>query len=257
MRYVWVPRELPVADIAAEDACLSPGRYVRFIVPPRRQGSHFAPLDTLVQVRESKCKADKRALYRYAEIRDIDVQTGDVVFRESKGYYLPTGRPAVARNGDVLISTVRTYRGGIGLVTDTGDNLVASNAILNLHDVTGHAPGVDLLYVYAFLRSDFFTEQAWSVLNRGLYPRMDKGALHRILIPIPAGKVAARWISCLAQAIADKAATIRGKHAELMAAIRAEVCGEQKAATRASRSDVWIDEILPRAVNIEHLYPAA
>jgi type I restriction enzyme S subunit len=243
VRYVSVPSEVPIEEIAAADACLSPGRYVRFVVPADQKGSHFAALDTLVKVRDSKCKADRVLPYRYAEIGDIDVHTGDVVFRESKGYYLPTRRPAVARNGDVLISTVRTYLGGIGLVTDTDDNLVTTNAMLDLCDVTDHAAGVDLLYVYAFLRSDFFTEQVWSMLNRGLYPRMDKGALHRILIPIPASPAAARWVSSLAQAIADKAATIRRRHSALMAAIRAELHNNQRATPKPSTADIRIEDI--------------
>jgi hypothetical protein len=41
------------------------------------------------------------------------VSNGGIRFREMKGHELPTQRPARAVNGDVLISTVRTYREGI------------------------------------------------------------------------------------------------------------------------------------------------
>jgi hypothetical protein len=197
-------------------------------------------------VRATKCDTDKGTPYRYAEIGDIDIHTGHALFRETMGYALPTRRPSVARFGDVLISTVRTYRGGIGLVTDAADNLVTSNAVLNLCGVSGHARGIDLLYIYSFLRSEFFTEQVWSMLNRGLYPRMDKGALHRILIPITRSRSSAKWVSRLAQAIADKAQAIRGKHAALMAAIRVELLGNQKGRHIPPQGDVAIEEILSK-----------
>src|SRR5579862_1567971 len=118
MKYVRVPRELHISDVLTEEACFSPGRYVRFIPPKQKGASHYVPLDKLVTVREEVVKARKEETYRYAEIGDINVATGGIDFREMKGYRLPTRRPARAKSGDVLISTVRTYRKGIGLVSD-------------------------------------------------------------------------------------------------------------------------------------------
>ena len=169
MKYVRVPRELHVSDVLSEEACFSPGRYVRFDPPKSTGTTHYIPLDKLVILREEPARVRKDETYRYAEIGDIDVQTGTVRFREMKGYCLPTQRPAITRNGDVLISTVRTYRKGVGIVTATGNNLVTTNAVLILSGVTGFAPTITLRYVYAFLRSDFFVEQVWSLLHRGVY----------------------------------------------------------------------------------------
>lgn len=236
MKYVRVPRELNTSDIRAEEFCFSPGRYVRFVPPKKRSASNFVPLDQLVVVREETVKASKSETYRYAEIGDIDVATGGICFREMKGYQLPTTRPARAERGDVLISTVRTYRKGIGLVTDTARNLVTTNAMLNLCATKGKAPGVTLPYIYSFLRSDFFVEQVWSLLNRGVYPRMDTGALGKILLPIAADEDVCRYVSALALAIADKEQAIRARDDEIHRQIEEELTLNQRARSSGTRT---------------------
>lgn len=215
MKYVRVPQELHSNDLRKLDACFSPGRYVRFVPPALKGASHFAPLDKLVVVREEAIKAVKGDTYRYAEIGDINVSTGGVVFREMRGFQLPTQRPATAAMGDILISTVRTYRKGIGLVLDGGDNLVTTNAMLNFCGTTGFAPNVTLPYIYSFLRSDFFVEQVWSLLNRGVYPRMDTGALDKIVIPIAADRAVCEYVAALALAISEKESAIRRKNGKI------------------------------------------
>jgi len=228
MKYVRVPQELQSNDIRQAEACFSPGRYVRFVPPALKGASHFAPLDKLVFVREESVKAVKADTYRYAEIGDINVSTGGVVFREMRGFQLPTKRPATTATGDVLISTVRTYRKGIGLVVDGGDNLVTTNAMLTFCGTTGLVPGVTLPYVYSFLRSDFFVEQVWSLLNRGVYPRMDAGALDKITIPIASDKSVCEYVAALTLAIAEKDNAIRSRHAIGLAFIEKDLNDGQK-----------------------------
>lgn len=211
MKYVSVPKELRFSEILANSICLAPGRYVRFVPPGPSSRSHFISLDKLVLLRDSRIKAKKNEVYRYAEIGDIEPTTGGVVFREMRGYRLPTNRPSIVRYGDILVSTVRTYRMGIGFVDESGDNLVTTNAFLNICGVKDFNPPISLLYIYSFLRTNFFIEQVWSMLNRGLYPRMDKGALDKILIPISSDERVISYVSALMQAIIDKESTIRKK----------------------------------------------
>lgn len=231
MKYVRVPRELQSTELRASEACCSPGRYVRFVPPKSRGASQYAPLDKLVVVREDSVKARKAETYRYAEIGDINVATGGVTFREMQGFRLPTARPARAEAGDILISTVRTYRKGIGFVADEGDNLVTTNAILNLCATTDFAPGVTLPYIYAFLRTEFFVEQVWSLLNRGVYPRMDTGALDKIVLPIADDEQVCAYVGALALAIIDKEKAIRARDAEILRQIDAELSANQTAST--------------------------
>jgi len=243
MRYISVPKELRFSEIQGIDACFAPGRYVRFIPPSTRSQNDFAPLNRLIILRESRIIPKKDNIYRYAEIGDIDVDTGGIVFRQIPGYRLPTNRPSAAKHGDVLVSTVRTYRKGIGCVSDDGDNLVTTNAVLNICGVTDFAPNLTLLYIYSFLRTDFFVEQVWSLLNRGLYPRMDKGALDKILIPISPDKRVIRYVSALMQAIVEKEKNVRDKNQLIHSMIEAELAGEQKMEGRFSYAFPAMSEI--------------
>ena len=179
-------------------------------------------------LRDEQTVVKKDNMYRYAEIKDIDVNTGGITFREMPGSCLPTYRPSVAKKGDVLVSTVRTYRKGIGYVEEGGDNLVTTNAVLNICGVTDYAPNLTLLYVYSFLRTDFFVEQVWSMLNRGLYPRMDKGALDKVLIPITSDRATIVYVSALMQAIVEKEKSIRDKSDRIHEIIQTELESNQK-----------------------------
>jgi hypothetical protein len=224
MKYVGAPKELQSADVRASEACFSPGRYVRFIPPAEKGGSHYETLDKIVIVRDETLKARKDGRYRYAEIGDINTSTGGVTFRPLRGFELPTPRPAVAKQGDILISTVRTYRKGIGRVAEQQNNLVTTNAFLN---ICGTKTGLPLSYVYAFLRSDFFVEQVWSLLHRGVYPRMDTGALNKIIVPIPDDPQVSTYVAALADAIDDKEAQIRERNQRILSAIEAELSANQ------------------------------
>ncbi len=216
MRYVTVPREISSHDVRANDFNFSPGRYVRFEPSAQTTTSHFAPLDKLVLLRSAKVKATKKELYHYAEIGDVDVATGGISWQSMQGFWLPTDRPQVAQTGDILISTVRTYRKGIGYVASTEPNLVTTGAFLNICGLTDYEPGLTPLYLYSFLRSDLFTEQIWAMLNRGVYPRMDAGALDKILIPIISDARVVQYVSALMQAVVDKERTIRARHMEIL-----------------------------------------
>lgn len=228
MRYVTVPKEVHVKDIKSEDFCFSPGRYVRFMPPKANANVQFVQLDKLVAVRKDVVKAAKSEFYRYAEIGDIDVDTGGVSFQTFQGYELPNLRPSEARHGDILLSTVRTYRKGIGMVLDDGDNLVTTNAVLNLCGVRDAPKHITLPYVYAFLRTDFFVEQVWALLNKGVYPRMDTDALHRILLPVVTDASVAQYVAALALVIAHKDRMIRKRNAQILSLIQEELASGQK-----------------------------
>jgi hypothetical protein len=228
MKYVHVPTELSISEIRSGGACFSPGRYVRFIPPKSSSASWFVSLDKLVVLRNSQVAVEKSEWYHYAEIGDIDVTTGGVTFRKMRGYQLPTRNPQIAELGDVLVSTVRTYRKGIGYVSSGEGNLVTTSAVLNICRVTDYVPYLTLLYVYSFLCSDFFVEQVWSMLNRGVYPRMDTGALDKIFVPIASDSRVIRYVSALAQAIIDKETVIRERSDSIHNAIQFELENNQK-----------------------------
>ena len=85
MQYVDIPRQLSSNEILDADFCYSPGRYVRFIPPKIKSKTHFASLDELVELRSEKAEIAKGQSYSYAEIGDINVFTGDIIFRPDEG----------------------------------------------------------------------------------------------------------------------------------------------------------------------------
>jgi hypothetical protein len=225
VKYVRVPDEIDAADIAASEYCFSPAKYLRFL-PTAVNSSRFLPLDQIVVVREERMRVKRGEIYRYAEIGDIDIHTGGVSFRTLRGFQVPNPNPAIACDGDVLVSTVRTYRGGIGRVNGVAG--VTSTALLNFSGVTSQARYLGLDYVYSFLRSAFFTEQVWSMINRGVYPRMDRGALQRIALPACDDAGTVKYVSALTRAIADKEAAIRSRSGYIFDRIDAELRGNQR-----------------------------
>lgn len=224
MKYVHVPTTLLSNEVRREGCCFSPSKYLRFIPPDR---SNYVTLDKLVELREKKINTKKGETYHYAEIGDIDIYTGGISFNTMMGYQLPGERLAEAKKGDVLISTVRTDRGGIGQVWLDRPNMVTTNAILNIQGVTDHVPNLTLDYIFTFLRSGFFTEQVWSMINRGMYPRMDKGALDKIQIPIPNDSRVIEYITLLAKVAIGKIETVKIKHREVFNLIEEEIDANQ------------------------------
>ncbi len=246
MQYVYVPRQIRISDVKANKMCFSPGRYVQFIPPESSTGVNFASLDKLLILRESKIKIKKGDLYYYAAISDIDVATGGVTFHKMRGYQLPSKKLSAGAYGDVLISTVRTYRKGIGYVSLDVPNMVTTNAVMNVCDVTDYDPNLTLIYVYAFLRSDFFVEQVWSMLNRGMYRRMDKGALHKIIIPISGDSRVVHYVSALTQAIIEKEKFIRERAKHIAHLIDMELAMGQKKTPPFSYSQPTLREVLKK-----------
>lgn len=244
MPHVHVPNEVSVREIQENAACLSPGRYVRFIPPKKPQNSKYETLDKLAVLRESKVKAKKNEWYYYADIGGINVATGGIKFRKLRGWQLPTPCPSLVQKGDMLVSTVRTYRKGIGYVTLDELNLVSTNAVMNICGTTEEVPGLSVPYLLAFLRSDFFVEQVWSMLNRGVYPRMDRRALDKIYIPIPGDISVIHYVSALVRAIVEKEQSIQERDADIIRLIDRELDTGQRSGSGFCYFSPTLHEIL-------------
>ncbi|MGP4069104.1 hypothetical protein [Halobacillus sp. B29] len=228
MNYFKVPREINSKNINKNDACFSPSKYRQFVVPNKDTSKvKYENLNKLVVLREETFKIHKTELYKYAEIGDIDVNTGGIVFRNVRGNELSSSNLKVAKKEDILMSTVRTYRKGIGMVSSSSENQVTTNALINICDTTNYFPEITKRYIYSFLRSSFFIDQVWSMINRGVYPRMDKGALDKIIVPIPADKKIIEYISKLTKAIVEKEEQIRAKHKQMINKIESELENNQ------------------------------
>lgn len=74
---------------------------------------------------ETKCPKVLKE-YPYVEIGDIDIGTGNAVFNMVETENLPANAKIMTRKGDLLVSTVRPYRGAVAVLNE--DNLLVSGA---------------------------------------------------------------------------------------------------------------------------------
>jgi type I restriction enzyme S subunit len=221
MRYVSIPKEISSKRIEENNYCLSPAKYLDF---HRKSSVNYKTLDKLIVTSQRRRKLKKSESYHYYEIGSINVESG---FIEGKNYYgisMPAESPLEVLTNDIVISTVRTYRRGIGIITDNADNLTCTPAILLIREVKE----VTKDYLLALLRSDLFIEQIIAFENRGLYPRFDTDAISNIFIPIPKNEETIKYISILQRAAINKEREIRRKHNQIHALIRRELEENQK-----------------------------
>lgn len=222
MRYVDVPREVSFHTIVGNGCCLAPSKYAWFYP---KDGVVFTTLDKVVVPNEAKrAKMNKRDKYLYYEIGDINVESGYIDGNEYFGYFLPSDTALQVFKDDILISTVRTYRKGVGIVADESKNIVCSPACLVIRSIE---KPFTKEYLLAILRSDFFVEQILAFQTKGVYPRLDKEAMQNILIPVP-GEIIVQYISFLQRAIIEKEKQIRSNHLKIHQIIENELECNQK-----------------------------
>ena len=126
----------------------------------------------------STFKIDDEKLYHYVEIGGVNVSNGEIIANEVWGEDLPANAKRVLKKGNVIVSKVRTYRGGITIVDQNG--YVGSGAFCVLEE-NGRINKETLL---AFLRSKPLL--AWSLKpNTGTsYPVIVDDDILNLPIPI-------------------------------------------------------------------------
>ncbi len=221
-KYIKIPKQISLYEYKQNGYCLAPSKYSRF--QPCRT-VNYRLLDELCTESKKKINFNNKNKYHYSEIGDINVSNGAVNHTPFFGINLPSENPKELRQGDIVISTVRTYRGGIGFVYDNLVNHCCSPAILVIREVS---KDITKEYLFSVLRTDFFIEQILGFLNRGMYPRLDKEVMHYIMIPIPKNKEILEYVTILTKAYLNKTALIKKKHESILNLIEQELLGNQK-----------------------------
>lgn len=221
-QYITIPNEVSIDEIANNNYCLAPSKYSAFRPNPN---VNFQTLSSLVTESTSKKRIVKNEKYFYSEIGDIEVSTGEVEGAEYWGINTPSEKPKIVKQNDILLSTVRTYRGGIGFVCFNKQNSVCSPALTILRNIS---PGLTKEYLLSILRTPFFIEQILGFQNRGMYPRLDKSAMEHILIPIPKKKELIEYITILTKAYYEKIQLISHRHKTILDIIHNEINNNQK-----------------------------
>lgn len=222
-KYIGVPQKITYKDCCENNFVFAPSKYSRFLPQNRNL---FVPLSSLCKESKSKIEIKREKVYSYTEIGDIDVSNGNVDNNNCYGQDLPSDNPKSCQKGDILISTVRTYRGGIGMVHNKLNNHCCSPAILVVRSVTDDR--ISKEYLLSVLRTDFFTEQILGLQTRGMYPRLDSNAMDKVLVPIPKESDVIHYVTQLSKAYLNKIDEIRNKHKEILLIIKHELDKNQK-----------------------------
>mgnify|MGYP001159272649 FL=1 len=112
-KYIKVPKQISLSEYEQNGYCLAPSKYSRFL--PIDTVNYWS-LEQLCTESKKKIAFSIKTLYSYSEIGDIDVTNGAVDSTSFFGINLPSENPKEIKQGDIVISTVRTYRGGIGVI---------------------------------------------------------------------------------------------------------------------------------------------
>jgi type I restriction enzyme S subunit len=221
-KYIGVPKTISYEECCKNSNVFAPSKYTRFL--PQNKDL-FVPMSSICTESKSKIVFDRKKKYEYSEIGDIDVSNGTIEHNCYYGMDLPSKNPKQCKNGDILISTVRTYRGGIGMVTEEQLNYCCSPAIMVIRDVDTR---ITKEYLLAILRTDFFIEQILGFQTRGMYPRLDSDAMNKVIIPIPKDEKVIDYITMLSIACLNKHSLIKQRHSETIRLIEKELCNNQK-----------------------------
>lgn len=222
LKYIDVPKEISINLILSKRSCLAPSKYHDFYPPT---GVDFRILSTLIGSTSLRKNISKSQSYQYIEIRDIDVNTGFVATNPYKGYFLPSESSLDIQQHDILISKVRTYRKGIGMVETSEKDLTCTPAFFVIRDVSNE---ITKEYLLSILRSEFFIEQILSLQNRGMYPTLDADSADNVLIPIPKKKEILNYVSVLTRSIVNKYRLIYEKNETILELVRNEIKDNQK-----------------------------
>jgi len=228
--YLIKPKSVKKSEVQEREYIFSASRYNDIQI-----NSNFDFLDNLITVSKNSVNLKKQKKYfNYVEIGSINTSTGYVVPTYKKSVDISADSVYQLQKDDILISTVRTYLGGIGIVNQKEQNYVASKALIVLRDLKKN---INKYYLFGILRSSFFIEQTKLILNASVYPRMDKDSFAQLKIPFPTianhpiPEKVEILISLIIQNIIDKEEQIKLKNKLIDELIEKELNENQKTVT--------------------------
>jgi type I restriction enzyme S subunit len=122
---------------------------------------------------------------KYVEISDVDEQLGITGWTEYPFASAPSRARRVLKDGDVLISTVRTYLRAIAPVTEPPDGLVGSTGFAVIRPVPYIYHSALLGYV---IRAEWFISSIISRSTGVSYPAINASDLVALSLPVPPWK---------------------------------------------------------------------
>ena len=116
----------------------------------------------------------------YVEISGVDANDGIVETTATKFGAAPSRARRIVRNGDMLISTVRTYLRAIAQVTEAAPNLIASTGFAVLRPKSVSSP-----FLGHVCRSEYFIAEVIARSVGVSYPAINASQIMALPIPLP------------------------------------------------------------------------
>ena len=98
------------------------------------KNGYTTPRQQFKQIK-TRCKRDLTQ-YPYVEIGDVNVATGESIYNYVATKDLPDNAKIITQKGDLVVSTVRPYRGAVSILSQ--DNLLVSGAFTVLREKGGY-----------------------------------------------------------------------------------------------------------------------
>jgi type I restriction enzyme S subunit len=118
--------------------------------------------------------------FNYVDIGSVSFENGIEETESFDFKSAPSRARRLAKNGDTIISTVRTYLKAIDFVSEEKSNLIYSTGFAVLSPT-----GILNTFLYHFVRSNAFTEQVM-VNSKGMsYPAINSTGISRLSLTIP------------------------------------------------------------------------
>lgn len=226
--YIKNQKSVKISEILNKENIISPSRFNKVIL----KNKNFNSLSNLINTSKNSINILKnKGYYQYVEIGDINPSTGSINYKRVRSIDISSPIVFKLKSGDILISTIRTYLGGIALVNKSDSNMVSTKALIVLRNLKKE---FSRYYLFGVLRSSFFIGQTNLILNASMYPRMERDELANIKIPFPTKKnhphpeKIEKYVSLIVQNIMDKEEQIKEKNKLISEKIGTELKENQK-----------------------------
>ena len=129
---------------------------------------------------KAKTRAKSEKVYKYIEISDISIGSGDVGFNEIIGKELPANARIPIKGGELLVSKVRPTRGAIAIVPNNFDNNFICSGAFSVFS----APEIMKEYLFIVLRSIVGKLQFEKPTTGTSYPTIIDEDVENLIIPV-------------------------------------------------------------------------
>lgn len=125
--------------------------------------------------------------YNYIEIGNVNVADGTNIFNYVETEDLPANAKINVKNGDLLVSTVRPYRGAITIINTSEDDLIVSGAftVLRKKDISN----INIQVLQVLLRTNIYKELLLKYNVGTQYPVIKDEDVLNLIIPIIAQSI--------------------------------------------------------------------